>query len=269
MVLKESLHELTFASIHDAAVSVGVDHSTAAMAASNVMAGVAGGVLFSGRQGAGKDTIAPAVLAACSIGNAMQCRVSDPIKDEMNTIIDVVTAAASPAQAAALVAEAVDLRADHAAALVQILWSSTRTPAHGLTGRTRTAEIRLALQYHGHEARLETHPGYWVAACYRTLVPLLAQGHIVYLTDGRFPAEVETARNLGLFTVRLSVSREVQNERIRARDGHDPDPASLDHPGERILDDYDGFSLVVDNSGPMQPVVETVADRFRAHLAAR
>jgi hypothetical protein len=259
-VLRAHTFEISRESICAAAAAVGVDAVTAQAAADHVLAGSAGGILMSGRQGAGKDTVAPLVLNACSVTDAVQCRVSDAIKDEMDLILEAISNHTQE-EAAAAVAAAVDLRIDHATELVRILWDVTRDPDHGLTGRTRTAQVRLALQYHGHEARLETHPNYWVNACYQRVLPLLAQGKTVFLTDGRFPQEIEMARSIGLYTVRLYVSREAQFDRIRGRDGHDPDIASLDHPGETLLDDYDGFNLVVDNSHELEPVVQAIADR--------
>jgi len=259
-VLKQRTFEISRESICSAAAAVGVGDDIAQAAADHVLHGTAGGILMSGRQGAGKDTVAPLVLSACGVSDAVQCRVSDAIKDEMDVIIDAITGRDRKAAVEAVCA-AVDLRADHASEIVSILWDVTRAMDHGLTGRTRTAQVRLALQYHGHEARLETHPNYWVNACYQRVLPLLAQGRTVYLTDGRFPQEVETARSIGLYTVRLYVSREAQFDRIRGRDGHDPDLASLDHPGETLLDDYDGFNLVVDNSGEIDPVVHAIAQR--------
>ncbi len=259
-VLKANTFDISRESLCEAAALVGVDEDTALAAADHVLSGTAGGILMSGRQGAGKDTVAPLVLDACGVIDAVQCRVSDAIKDEMNLIIDAITGRERSAAVQA-VCEAVDLRVDHAGELVRILWDSTREAGHGITGRTRTPQVRLALQYHGHEARLETHPNYWVNACYQRVLPLLATGRTVYLTDGRFPMEITMARSLGLYTVRLFVSRDVQFERIRSRDGHDPDLASIDHPGETLLDDYDGFNLVVDNSGDVKDVVRVIAER--------
>jgi hypothetical protein len=263
-VLRASSFEIDRRSVINAALELGVASAVAEGAADNVIAGTAGGILMSGRQGAGKDTVAPLVLEACGITDAVQCRVSDAIKDEMDVILEAITC--QPLDTAvANVVSAVDLREDHAAQLVRILWDATRVANHGLTGRTRTPEVRLALQYHGHEARIDTHPDYWVKACYQRVLPLLAEGRIVYLTDGRFPREIEMARSIGLFTVRLYVSREAQFARIRGRDGHDPDLASLDHPGETLLDDYEGFNLVIDNSGDLDPVVAEIATRCNLH----
>lgn len=267
VVVRENHHALSFHSVEEAAISVGVEATTAARAARNVMAGTAFGVLFSGSQGAGKDTVAPAVLARLGISDAEHCGVSHAIKDEMDVIIAAISGSDEQTAAVRAVADAVDLREDHAEAIVSILWSVTREPNHGLTGRTRTPEIRLALQYHGHEARIDTHPGYWISACYRRVVPLLAEGRTVYLTDGRFPAEVEMARRLGLYTVRLLVSAEVQFERIMRRDGHAPDPASLQHASERLLDDYDGFHLMVDNSSNLEETVGAISERLARYIA--
>jgi hypothetical protein len=267
VVVRENHHALSFHSVEEAALSVGVEASIAARAAHNVTSGAAFGVLFSGSQGAGKDTVAPAVLARLGVPNSAHCGVSHAIKDEMDVIIAAISSTDDRSVAVRAVADAVDLREDHAEAIVSILWSATRDPQHGLTGRTRTPEIRLALQYHGHEARIDTHPGYWISACYRRVVPLLAEDRVVYLTDGRFPAEVEMARRLGLYTVRLLVSPEVQFERIMRRDGHAPDPASLQHASERLLDDYDGFHLMVDNSRDLEETVKVIAERLARHNA--
>jgi hypothetical protein len=267
VVLSENHARLDPDMIAAAAISVGATPRMANDAAYNVVTGKACGLLLSGRQGAGKDTVAPLVLERLGI-DAVQCRVSDAIKNEMDGIIAAVTGR-DRAEAAAAVAAGFDLRDDHAAALVEILFDVTRDADHGLTGRTRTAEIRKALQYHGHEARWETHPNYWINACYANVVPHLAAGRSVYLTDGRFPGEIDMARALGMLTARLWISPEVQALRITGRDGAPPAPETLNHPGEALLDEYDGFGLVVDNSGDLAPVVTALAERLEAHRTPR
>jgi hypothetical protein len=248
------------------AIAIGSPESEAFAAAENVATSKVTGLLLSGRQGAGKDTVAPRVLARLDIP-AVQVRVSDAIRAELDVVISHATAFGKP-QAARHIAQDLALEQRHAEALVEILWPVTRDPRHGITAHTRTAEVRKALQYHGLDSRAATDPDYWVRACFRRVVSHLSTGTSVYLTDSRYPNEVDTARALGMFCVRLLVEAEVQAARITARDGAAPDPATLNHHGERVLDDYDGFDVVLDNSKHLADTVDAVAARLQATTRA-
>lgn len=249
------------------AIAIGSPEAEAFAAAEHVASSKVTGLLLSGRQGAGKDTVAPRVLARLDIP-AVQVRVSDAIRSELDVVISHVTAFGKP-QAARHIAQDLALESNHAEALVDILWPVTRDPRHGITAHTRTAEVRKALQYHGLDSRSAADPDYWVRACFRRVVSHLAAGTSVYLTDSRYPNEVDTARALGMFCVRLLVDPEVQAARITARDGAPPDPATLNHHGERVLDDYDGFDVVLDNSKSLTDTVDSIAARLQATSRSR
>lgn len=249
------------------AIAIGSPEAEAFAAAEHVATSRVTGLLLSGRQGAGKDTVAPRVLARLDIP-AVQVRVSDAIRSELDVVISHVTAFGKP-QAARHIAQDLAIEQRHAEALVEILWPVTRDPRHGITAHTRTAEVRKALQYHGLDSRSGTDPDYWVRACFRRVVSHLAAGTSVYLTDSRYPNEVDTARALGMFCVRLIVDPEVQAARITARDGAPPDPATLNHHGERVLDDYDGFDVVLDNSKSLTDTVDSIAARLQAAARSR
>lgn len=253
------------------ALEAGVSEAEARSALCNVQAKQAGGLLVSGRQVAGKDTIAPLVIAAAGIteDQAVKIGVADAIKDEMDRILAICTDHTRD-RAASAVASELDLAAEHAAWLVDTLYEHVHDyrAEHGvaLTGRTRTPAIRRALQYHGEDARKDTHPGYWVTQCLARVVPALAARKTVYMTDGRFAREVDAARDLGLFCVRLFITPDEQRRRLLERDGIEPDPVAINHPGEIGLEWYDGFDMIVDNSDvPVQRVVDQIAGAFVVH----
>ena len=253
-------------SITATALGCGVTPDIARRAADNVVSKRVSGLLLSGRQGAGKDTVAPLVMERLEIP-AVQVRVSQAIRAEMDIAIAYVSSHSRP-NAADLIAADLGLDVVHAAALVDVLWDATRAPGHGVTAYSRTAEVRRALQYHGLESRVASDPTYWVRACFKCVVEHLAEGTSVFLTDSRFPNEVDTARALGMFSVRLVVDPLVQTARITARDGAPPDLATLEHPGERVLDAYTGFDLVIDNSNDVDTTVTAVAEQFATFLHA-
>lgn len=229
-----------------------------------ISSGQVWGLAVSGKLASGKDTIAALALQRLVEGGPCEQQSwAMPLKNEMDQILAVMRNADSKKDALGLIVEQ-NVSRLHAQMLMTELWEEARNGAHA---RSRTPKIRWALQYLGTDIRREQHPDYWVTRAIEMAKTSIFGGSSVFFTDCRFPNEVEAARKIGLYTVRLEVSEEVQRQRLRNRDGLRLDPVSSVHPSETALDGYNGFDVVVNNDGPIIEAVEVVvaAMRARAH----
>lgn len=222
-------------------------------------------LLVSGWIASGKDSVAPAVMERLGIADAEHVYFALPLKAEADELIQIVAAipGADPDPASAEVAGHFGVPLHQAAAVVGALWAPTRNADHGLTARTRTPEMRFVLQYWGTEVRRAQDPDYWVKRALPPALAAMAQGRSVYGTDARYPNEVQGGRATGFTVVRLDITRSTQRHRLLARDGIEPDTASLHHSSETALDDWDGFDLRIDNNGSMEPTVEAICSLFQ------
>lgn len=229
------------------ATTMGVDPDTAERARQRLVAGEVVAVVISGRQASGKDTLGPAFMEAMRAEPYIRIGIADGIKQEAGDLLAMLPYFSDPVPAARAAAGMLGCAEQHAAVLVEQLWDVTRDPHHGLTGWSRTPEIRRSLQYLGDEARADD-PTRYVRLAVPRILEALADGTNVYMGDGRFPREAEPCRQIGMFVVRLHVETQVQAARLLARDGILPDPRALHHLGESALDTWDGVDLRVDNS---------------------
>jgi len=241
------------------------------------------GVVFlvvSGKMASGKDTVAPAVMAALGLDLA-DCAhhyYANVLKDEVDGILahmrafaavtpDPTSAAARAALAVSLAA-AFDLPADAAEMYAGELYTEAlNSPT--LHARERTAVMRQALQHLGGKVRREQDANYLASRALASVTADLAAGVSVFATDARFPNEVTGARALGAFTVRLEISSAEQLRRLSSRDGLTVDPAVLAHSTETALDEYTGFDVVVNNEGALADTVATIVAAYRAAGEAR
>lgn len=250
------------------AVAIGVPEPVARSAHAHVRAGLPL-LSMSGRMYAGKDTIGPAVLAVLGATQPEHLYFANALKDELDTVIGIVAAAATPA--AALDRLAADLGAAGPAVeeCVTVLWDLTRG-GNRPSSRSRTDEMRLVLQRWGTDVRRATDPDYWVRIALADAVRVTASGRPAYFSDTRFPNEVAWSQAFGFAVVRLEVSFATQRARALARDGLDlaaADP-KLAHASETALDGYVGFDLVVDNDhDEPDRTVAVIADRLRVRAA--
>jgi cytidylate kinase len=67
----------------------------------------------------------------------------------------------------------------------------------------------------------------------------------VYLTDARFPNELDMVRSLNGLTIRLNVSDDVQSRRIMKRDHVEVTSEMRSHPSETASDSYEHYDLVI------------------------
>jgi hypothetical protein len=240
-----------------------VEPDVAAEAIANIRSGNVVALLGSGAQGSGKDTVVPAVLDRLGLVG-VQCRVAHAIRAEMSAIIEVIAVCPDSDLAVADVAAAFDVGVDSAQLYVASFFERTRHGTDGIDVFERTEAMRRCLQWHGSEARADK-VGYWVKRTYQSVIPELAAGNNVYLTDGRFPGEVDAGRTMGALCVRLFVPEADRVARIEARDGFRPSLESLRHPGETALEGYWGLDAEVDNTGPLADTVELIADMLAEH----
>lgn len=245
----------------------GVERDLADQARENLRTGAVSALVVSGPQASGKDTIGPAVLAALGAADHVRVGIADGLKQEASALLLVMHEFPDRLIGARHAAALLETSVEHATVLVETLWEVTRVREHGLTGWSRTPEIRRTLQYLGAEAR-EDDPTRYVRLAVPRILEHLAGGVSVYMGDGRFPREAEPCSRLGMFLVRLHVDPEVKAARLLARDGIIADPRTLHHEGEHALDDWDGVDVRIDNSfASRAEVVSTVAGAFALHRA--
>ncbi len=229
----------------------------------NIRNGTVTGLLVSGPQASGKDTLCPGVLDAVGV-EGVHARVAHGIRADMAAILAVMSESTSVLDAVANISGQFDVSNESAAMYVDMFYASVRTDATSVDVHERTERMRRALQWHGNEAKSH-RSGYWVRKTYQSVIPLMAEGKSVYLTDGRFAGEVDAGRAFGIYCVRLFVPEEVRIARILTRDGFVPSLDTLRHPGETGLDGYWGFDLEIDNSSNYPKVLATVAHGFEQH----
>jgi hypothetical protein len=264
IILQQVRHIRTADAFRAFARWAGVDSDSTDGAIDAIRSGSVVALLGSGAQGSGKDSVCPAVFDALAIEQRTQCRVAHGIRAEMADILQHIEHAPDPAAAQAAVAGALRLDDASSALYVELFFAATRDRDHGIDVHQRSERMRRALQWHGTEARAD-QPGYWVRRTYQDVIPHLARGTSVYLTDGRFPAEVDAGRTTGALCIRLFVPETTRIERIMQRDGFVPSEQTLRHPGEVALDGYWGLDAEIDNTCGLDETVAVVADLLERH----
>lgn len=250
-------------SIEERHVLRGVDPDALAFARQQLSNGTVWGLAVSGKLASGKDTVATLVMDELGADRREHLSWATPLKDGLDELLDEMRRAASPEEAVERIADH-DIGIIHAQRLVYEMWSEAQ---EGVKARSRTPRVRWALQYFGTDVRRAEDPDYWVRRAVQNCVAAICEGRSVYFTDCRFPNEVEAAAMLGLYTVRLEITPEMQEARLRGRDGLGFDPSAASHPSETALDAYKHFDLIVDNNGlPIEAVcVITAGVRSRRH----
>lgn len=264
IVLRRIEHVRTSSSFLAFAEWAGVSEETARAAIDNIVRGNVVALLGSGAQGSGKDSVCPTVFAAMGITNGTQCRVAHAIRAEMSQILQIVEASSTVELAVKNIANVLQLNAETASLYTSLFFEPTRESEHGIHVHERSERMRRALQWHGTEGRADS-PGYWVRKTYQDVIPNLAEGRSVYLTDGRFPAEVDAGRTTGALCIRLWVPEHVRVQRILQRDGFVPSEQTLRHPGETALDGYWGLDAEIDNSDNIDATIDVVVKLLTSH----
>ena len=247
--------------------AMGTSKSVATKALANLVSGNVAALIVSGPQASGKDTIGPAVMATLGYADHIRIGIADSLKQEVTDAIELLVSLTDINTAQEQTAKLLDVSDAHAKHIVDVLWTETRDSLTDLTGWSRTAGIRKALQYLGNEAR-ENDPTRYVRLAVPRILDSMAQGVSLYMGDGRFPREAAPCSALGMYLVRLYVDSEVKAARLLARDGVIADPSTLHHEGEFALDSWDGVDLKINNSyASSKEVVCVIAGAFAAHRA--
>jgi hypothetical protein len=215
----------------------------------------------------GKDTVAQHLADHLeSLGNPAPVihRSSDPIREELNEAIAIITDAKTPEEAASNVAGQLFVPDAVAIHVTEKLFETTRWTVPSAEERSNVH--RYLLVYWADRGRRDIEPEYWVRSCFTKVINTIASGHSALLSGGRYPNEVRPAQPLGLFAVRIAVDLEVQIARVRARDDIEPDPALFHTENECALDDYVGFNLKVTNNGTPEPTVDVILRHMEKHI---
>lgn len=230
---------------------VGVDDATLKMAEACTKPRIA----VSGKLASGKDTVALEMMRILGFPDAVRVSVAEPLRKEVDAILTMirgheVSEALMSVAAYGEIPESVALK-------VHALASAALAQDKEVTSHTRTGPMRSLLQYWGTEVRIAKDPLYWTKKAMHAVFLLLAADKAVYITDARFAPDLDMARGLCFYALRLEVPAFVRESRLFARDGLMLDPAAENHPSEQSLENYPNFDIVVDNSGDLQ---QTVAD---------
>lgn len=246
------------------------DEGAAANAAASIARGDVVLLGVTGRLASGKDTVAPEVFRHLGIDPRPPAvnhhYYARALKEEVNDLILLplryAPSVEEGAQAVAQLTQAPHARAFEIAQ--KIMPALEKDP--DLHARRRTPEIRWLLQLWGTDVRRNQDVDYWVKASLPAIVEHAARPSHVFITDIRFPNEVQVAQKLGFFVARLEVSDKMQWARMSARDKHitrkDFDAMNR-HQSERALDGYEGFDCVVSNDGDVEVTAEEIAHRYR------
>ena len=217
---------------------------------------------ISGKLASGKDAVAAEVMRHLGAGDALHWSYARPMRAEVDQIIAVLADTHDHDAAARGIATEQGVELAHAEHVAAMLLPALEVSPE-LSSWHRTPVMRAVLQYWGTQVRRAQDDNYWVKRALGQVLPAIAEGRSVYFTDLRFPNEVEYPRRLGFLTVRITVTAEVQAQRLYARDGLAPNPETMNHQSETALDSYDGFDLVVSNDGPIEHAVGEIVSALR------
>lgn len=252
----------------DAALLAGIHARDAELAAVQVEAGNVTLLALSGKQGAGKDAIAPLVMRALRVESAIRVSFGAAVVAEGDSVIRCLRRALTSDDAAGRLARECGLGAEDAKALTALLWNLSREGAIArATDRHRS--IRLALQRLG-AARRTQDANYWLRPAFRRILRAVAQGRSVYVTDVRTLREAEHLRMLGFFLVRIDVDAATQAMRLARRDPSDGAPSGADHPDETAMDRYANFDLRLSNGSEESLSTDaSIVQRIAAAITAQ
>ena len=248
---------------NEAAEFVGIDPLTASLAVENIKSGKIVLLAISGKLASGKDSVAEATINALGQHNAVHYYYADAMKNEVDQAIAIIAETPQGEDPAVRLVEEQDIPF-HLAQRISTLIQAELAINSKIHARIRTKNMRDVLQLWGTEIRRTQDPNYWVKKTLRGAISTAASGRSVFITDVRFPNEVDFARALGFFIARIEISPETQAFRLATRDALPPTPEALAHSSEHALDQFDGFDAIIDNNGSIESTVERLCAAIRA-----
>lgn len=199
----------------------------------------------SGKIGSGKDYLTGKLIEELNSRGRSTAHTSfaKPLKEELGEIINLLKENRHLGRydASALVAERYDMTEEQAGWLVMRLHPELDIP--DLDGWSRTLGVRGSLQLLGSEIRRAQNPSYWTNKFFAEVETIDAE--YVFVSDGRFPNEMDAIKSKNGVTFRLDISEETLLSRRTNRDGITYTDEQLNHMSETALDDYEDFDLLV------------------------
>lgn len=235
-------------------------------------------IAFSGKMASGKDTAFDITLDLLGIREQHEHHAfADPLKNELDAIIGTIreffpAAGYSPSDRFARAALAATLATIHEIPMGDAVehfagqFAVDVLANPNLHARSRSQEVRRALQALGTDIWRNIDPDHWVNLAKEPMKAALAEGQSVLLTDARFPNEVDATLAMGGVVIRLDVSEATQRQRLMDRDGLELDSDKASHPSETALDTYDRFSARVSNDGSLEELRLSLAGAITSLL---
>jgi hypothetical protein len=231
---------------------------------------------FSGKKGAGKDTMAQYFIQrlAAEGHDAKQAPISAEIKNEaqemFNSIyswidgpkrqINTISICQSSHVEDYLVERSFSWNKfeksftsrfniskqnfDHIMSLVYPLLKKDKK----ITGLSRQNEVIALLQYLGKDVRQPQDELYWVRKALWKIALNASSGISSLVTDIRYVHDAGSVLDTGGYLVRLDISPEEQAKRLMERDGVVVPPETLNHISETALDNFQGFNIRIDTT---------------------
>lgn len=215
-------------------------------------------LLFSGKLGSGKDTIALEVANELNLKNS-KISYAKGVRSEVDQVLSIMRQKTNLRTAAENIAQYMDVSLQNAKDMIHMLYQALQENPQ-IDANTRSDAMREALQYWGPTVRRGQDPYYWINKAFKEALQELNAGKLVYVTDGRFPNEVDAANDAGFITIRLETSESERIKRIQSRDGKVPEEKALNHVSETALDDYQRFDLVIDNNQAKEKTIKEIVD---------
>lgn len=199
----------------------------------------------SGKIGSGKDYLTGKLIEELNSRGRSTAHTSfaKPLKEELGEIITLLKENRKLGRydASALVAERYNMTEEQAGWLVTRLYPEL--DIEDLNGWSRTLGVRGCLQLLGSEIRRAQNPSYWTDKYFAEVDTIDAD--YVFVSDGRFPNEMDAIKSKNGVTFRLEIPEEILLSRRMNRDGITYTDEQLNHMSETSLDDYADFDYIV------------------------
>jgi hypothetical protein len=243
----------------------------------NLESGKASIIGFSGKKGAGKDTLAQGFIEALN-GNASMTPISTGIKNEASEMIAMfyswietekkiheqnVKSGQTSAhrdtsdldtqkqerhtRRISTFAKKFNTSNKHAEIMYTTVYRLLKSKP-GVTGYSRDNEVIALLQFLGKDVRQPQDEVYWTRKMLWNVLENASKGATSLIPDIRFLHDANSTKECGGYLIRADIEREEQLKRLQIRDGVEVSNSILDHPSETSLDDYNGFDLRFNSS---------------------
>lgn len=108
----------------------------------------------------------------------------------------------------------------------------------------RTNRMRQILQKYGTEYRRKEKDSYWVDKLEEVIIN--NKDKDICIADARFVNELKMLKRQGFYLVKIDISNEEQEKRLKQRDGNSI--KRIEHTSESAFEDYKDFDLELNNN---------------------